>query len=451
MLSEQDEERLTTEIEDIKNMPQNIQELFNMMLSAMKDYIDIAENELKKIVCWAIASTIKDIFETFPILYVNAPMSSGKSRLLKVLNAMIPNSLLTTNLTEAVLFRVPQAHNLNALLIDEAENITNKEKGNLKELLNSCYKKGVTVLRMKKIENTQQYEAEEFIIFLPVALANITGLEGVVESRSISTILERSNNLEITRKMELFSFDYRFRCIKKYLEAFSVGWENYNTVLNSQKTQQNASTDKSVGSVCRMGINNTYREVCLHFNSLMNTSYTHTYTTQHTQPTLIINKIKETDIGGRDLELWLPLFCVASFISEELLNEIVNIAIGDILIKKETTAVEDRDTTFLMFLYLYLEGHSINSEYYKVSDIREEFRFQEGIGKTEYFPSSEWIGRALKRLKLLNHKRRVAKGIEVNINKNKIRERILKMGLELPEIVKEEAPKHDYQESLDEI
>jgi hypothetical protein len=411
-ISLEEEKKLKEQMEAIEQSV-SLEETYETILSILKDFIDTEEAEMKKIACWIIAASMKEAFETFPILYINAPMASGKSRLLKLLYEMIPNSLLTTNLTEAVLFRIPRTIGINALLIDEAETITNKERGNLKELLNACYKKGIRVMRMRKNPKSESYEVEEFEMYLPVAIANITGIEGVVESRCLTTILEKSNNIDIMRKMEIFSYDPRFKTVKSSLS--------------------------SVGSVCRCNVSNIYINTCIALNKLNPIIHT-TYPTQsYTSYTKLLEKVENINVIGRDLELWLPLFCVASEISEKALIDLIEIAKNDLVMKKETM-VEDRDTTFLLFLFARLFRQRLvndkTDDVYRVSELRQEFRDEEGIGKSDYWPSSEWVGRALKRMRLVRWKKRLARGMEVCLDYKKILDRLWKLGFDTEDLGK---------------
>lgn len=429
-ISEKDAKVLEEKMNNYSNAL-SIGKIYELILEILDDYIDMEDEEKKKIAMWVIGASLKDCFETFPILYINASMSSGKTRLLKLLNNLIPNSLLTTNLTEAVLFRIPQAASLNAMLIDEAEGITSKEQGNLKELLNSCYKKGSEVIRMRKVPKTESYEAERFDLFLPVAIANITGLEGVVESRAISIIMEKSNRSDIIKKMEIFTFDDRFEKVKKTLST--------------------------VDSVVKCSFSNDYLQICLFLNNC--TNYTNNINNiYYTNYTNFIELIKNGEIGGRELEIWLPLFTVASHISDNILKELYEIALSDMRHRRESDIIEDRDTSFLLFLHnTYFQNHS-KTEFQKPSEMREEFRELEGMNKSDYWPSSQWIGRCLKRLKIIIEKRRLARGVEVMIDYNKIQERIRKLGYDPEKMLKEESPseeneiqKNIRQQQLDDI
>ena len=65
-----------------------------------------------------------------------------------------------------------------ALAIDEFEGVSRKGGENLRELLNSAYKRGAKVKRMKqqKTESGTEMVVEEFDVYRPIVLANIWGM-----------------------------------------------------------------------------------------------------------------------------------------------------------------------------------------------------------------------------------------------------------------------------------
>lgn len=103
-------------------------EVYNLIIDVIKTYLDLTENTVKMMTLWIIAASMKNKFITFPILHINAPKGSGKSRAEALLEVLIPNSLKTSNISEAAFFRLPSERKLNALLIDEAEHMKGEEK-----------------------------------------------------------------------------------------------------------------------------------------------------------------------------------------------------------------------------------------------------------------------------------------------------------------------------------
>jgi len=88
--------------------------------------------------------------------------NSGKTRLLKIIASLTKGDILSS-LTEAILFRTK-----GTLCIDEFEGIIRKGNENLRELLNTAYKKGTKVKRMikKKSGRSKFYRSSFFISHL---------------------------------------------------------------------------------------------------------------------------------------------------------------------------------------------------------------------------------------------------------------------------------------------
>src|SRR3990167_10197688 len=122
----------------------NVEDCHKGIVEVFRRYIEMREDYYDVVASWIIAAKNQDQFETFPYLYLNAMKGSGKTRFLK-LTMFILDGFVTTNVTDAVLFRerLPVA-------IDEAENVDSKDNANKRELLNSGYKKGSVVKRADK-------------------------------------------------------------------------------------------------------------------------------------------------------------------------------------------------------------------------------------------------------------------------------------------------------------
>jgi len=416
-----EEEKEFKEIKEKVEESLSVEELYYLIYDVISTYMDMRHEDKVITSLWIMACSVKDSFLSFPYLFINASKGSGKTRLLKLMNCLIPNSKLTSNLTESALFRLPAQQQLNALLIDEAERMSSREKANLRELLNVAYKKGGKVLRTEKIDK-EHYEVKEYEVYMGVALANIFGLESVLEDRCITIILDKSNNPLVTKIPEYFEFDERIERIKK---AFLV-YEVYvgSIISNIQEY------------VYKLFLHDT-----LHTLPSLYTLHTQfTYLPEpilHTQPTQILpfdidkfyETLKKSEITGRDLELWFPLFTIAAFISEDFLESVIEIALKKIKEKRQQEVIEDRDTIFMSFLYCYLKANNIE-DMISIRKLRSKFFEYEG---EKSWLSSEWIGRFLRRTNVVTEKRRLARGIEVKINLEKVKDFLDKRGIEVSE------------------
>lgn len=362
-------------------------EFFRTVREILKDYLDIDERYYSIIAIWIIGTYFHQYFPTYPYLYFNAMKGSGKSRAIRLITYLSKDGEMLNSLTEAVLFRTK-----GTLGIDECEGFSRKGSEALKELLNSSYKKGIKIKRMKKIKTLtgEEQVPESFDVYRPILMANINGMDDVLNDRCITIILERSSNTLITRRMELFDFDEKIKGIKQFS-------------LNQC-------------SLCSVDVvNNVYIE----WNKYIYTSNTltqqTTYNTLTTQS--FFNKIDKTNINGRSLELSLPLFIIASWLGEDILDEIINTFCSIVEEKKKEDSVENLDISLIDFVSQQLPN--------KWSSIKDIFTsFKSYVQMEGDWLNERWLGRALKRLSLTKEKRRMGYGISVLLNVEKAQQKI---------------------------
>lgn len=207
---------------DNTNFRMKIAECYDKIIELEKTYMDMPEEHYHVIATWIIGTYFHESFPAYPYLFFNAMRGSGKTRTLKFISSLGSkgDGSVQNNLTEAVIFRIPRG---TTTCIDEVEQIGSKEKQTLRELLNSAYKKGMKVKRMKKVKTQkgEQQVVESFEPYYPISMANIWGMDEVLGDRSITLILEKSDNDIITSMYEDFDSD-EFKQIKRTLEIFSV-------------------------------------------------------------------------------------------------------------------------------------------------------------------------------------------------------------------------------------
>lgn len=383
-------------------------ECYDKIIELAKEYIDMDDKYYHLLATWIIGTYYHDEFEAYPILFLNAIRGGAKTRTEKFISSLSKNGdgSVLNNLTEAVLFRIPKG---TTTCIDEVEQISSKEKATLKELLNSCYKKGMKVKRMKKIKlqgGSEQQVVESFEPYFPLVLANINGLDEVLSDRSITLVLEKSNNPLMTKKIEDFDKD-EFLHIKRTLEQVSVVSE----VKCSQKTIKKAWNNY---------INMKYTNY---------TNYTTTYNTLTTPITLedinldeMFNKIDELGITGRNFELLLPLLLVNKMISNEYFERFLVIGKEIMVKKKEEEYSDSKDVQLYDFVGTWLQQ---GSQFLPIKQLVSEFRMFVGEGEQEdRWLNERWLGKALKRLNLIIDRRRLSTGMEVTLNHIKAKDKL---------------------------
>jgi len=382
----------------------HFKESYYEIIELLKKYTDIEKHYYPIIALWVLGTYIHKEFETFPLLFVNAVKGSGKSRLLKLISSIARNGKLVMDLKEAVLFRTAEFH---TLAIDEFEGIGKKESGTIRTMINAAYKKGIAVERMKKVKigNEERQVVERFNLYTPVIIANIWGMEDVLADRCITIILEKSSNALITKLVE--DFDVNPQILK------------IRTILNELQC-----------SLCSVV---TKKNINLSWNNYIISKYTtlHTFNTYNTQTTLttqeredleIFNKIDALEIDGRNLELFFPLLIISKMISDEVFNEILSITKQIITEKKTEEFTENRDVALIDFIS---KKEGWRGNYLSINDICSEFRLTVAIDPDEErWLNPKWVGRALKRSKLVIQKRRVGKGIEVLVDVDKAKQQL---------------------------
>jgi len=399
-LTEENFDKLKNSGVDLEKQKEDFKEdLFEAYLNIidiLRKYLELKEEYYSLIALWIIGTYFHDSFFSYPYLFFNAMKGSGKSRALNLIVSLSKDGEIVNSLTEAVLFRTK-----GTIAIDEFEGIERKGQENLRELLNSAYKKGVKDKRMrqkKTVEGVQQV-VEEFEVFRPVIIANILGMESVLGDRCICLVLEKSFNPKITNLIEIFRED---EIVKKTIEllnrcslcrcSFSVErykeWNNYVICNNNNYT------------------NNT--------NNTNNTNYTN-----------FIDAFKSlnlAELNGRDLELSFPLFLLAYEISLDVLKETTLTLKKIFSDKKVEDLVYNSDVSLIDFVSQIPDS---DSKFFKsIRSLTSDFK--EFLQVNEDWLNSKWMGRALKRTSLIIEKRRISSGVEVRLDIQKALNKIPK-------------------------
>jgi hypothetical protein len=394
---------------------------YEKIINAHKVYLDWNEDEIKLQTIWDISTYFYKEFPSFAYKYVTAMKSSGKSRLLKITATLAYNGKLTAGMSDSALFR---SANDSTLIFDEAESINTKEKKSQRLILNAGYKRGASIqLAKEKRENgSKEFVIESYPVYCPKMLANITGMEDVLGSRCISSVMEKSMNPAKIKLMEDFDVNPYFLDIKRtltriqcrlcrlvYVKTAPQKWNSYifDKYTPTQYTHTTHTTHTTLHTLTTLTTpnNNKIHDSILTQNDLD-----------------LFNLIDKYNLDGRNLELYFPLFIVAKLISDDVLKEILEIAHNKVKDKKQSDIMESKDVALYDFISKQPESRTVN--YTPVKILAEEFRqFFENEDEIEWIKSN-WMGKALNRLNLVTSKRRINKGMEVTLDINKAREQI---------------------------
>jgi len=372
-------------------------EIYMELIDILKYYIEMNEDNYKLIALWIMGTYVHKEFPTFPYLYFNAMKGSAKTRTEKLIKWLAWGGDMLTSLSEAVIFRTT-----GTLIIDEFEGIRGKDKNNLRELLNTAYKRGGKVKRMKrkrmrdeKGDLCDNQVVEEFDTYRPIVMANISGMEEVLGDRCINLILEKSNNPSVTMLIENFEnnkeIDKIVRTIQNWCSLVQCSYaKNIYDNWNKYVKETTVTTH-----------NNIY------------TYNNNKYTKLH-----LFNKLYNSKIEGRNLELFFPLLVIAEEVGKfESILEIIKRIISE---KKEESIYESKDVMLYSFV-----ADKCDNEMVKIKELTNLFRHYVGDEQNEeVWLNPKWMGRALKRLNLIIEKKRIGEGIQVLLNVPKAKEKM---------------------------
>jgi hypothetical protein len=158
------------------------------------------------IALWVAHAHAFEAVEVTPYLHVHsAEMESGKTRLLEVLEWLVPRPWHVIGPSEAVLFR-KIAQEVPTLLFDEVDTIfrgaksRTPEAAGLRQVLNAGYRRSGVVPRCS---GKDKIELVDFRVFCPKALTGIGAvLPPTVASRCIPIVLARRTKSEVVAKFK---------------------------------------------------------------------------------------------------------------------------------------------------------------------------------------------------------------------------------------------------------
>ncbi len=393
----------------LKISREKLLETYQDIKKILKNYMDLQSDYYSLIALWIIGTYLHKQFSSYPYLFFNAMKGSGKTRLLKIVSNLAKDGKLVGAMTEAVLFRTA---NLRTLCIDELESINAKGNENLRLLLNAAYKKGMTVERLgkKRTKDGEEQVLQEFEVYCALAMANIRGLENVLADRCITLILERSEKKSIIKIIENFDKDPVFARVRNDLYELTKDIEEDSNLFGDILEDWNFYIKNIVNEVSKV-------------NNVNNVSVVSEYR-QHDDIDDIydndkmFSKINESDLCGRDLELFFPLFVIADMLGEIVLEELIKTAQTITKYKRRLDREENRDIQLIEFI-----AQSNYEGYIDVADLIKNMK--DYFGEDEIWINSRGISRSLNRLKLILDRRSTGKNRQIKIDILKARDKIL--------------------------
>jgi hypothetical protein len=169
--------------------------VFQTVCGRIAEYLDFppesAAGTTATLALWAVLSYVYPAWDAVPYLSLGGPMSSGKTRVLDVLQRLTLRPVSSSNLTAPALFRVLHAYG-GTMLYDEAERLrqSTPDVQEINSVLLAGYRRGGTAIRLEPVDDT--FRPVRFGVYGPKALACIAGLPPALASRCVRVVMSRA-------------------------------------------------------------------------------------------------------------------------------------------------------------------------------------------------------------------------------------------------------------------
>jgi hypothetical protein len=346
----------------------NPEELYVAIKTAFQNYIEFEESIIYDfLTLWTIGTYFYHLFNAYPYIYVFGMKRTGKTKLLTLLSLLCHNAIFSNNISTASVFRLIQSGRCT-LLMDETEKLANPEREtDFRNLLLSGYKKGALVYRTHK----DTLKPEPFEVYSPKVIANIKGIEDILEDRCIILIMKRGKDKTILNNEPQSSLQV---------------WQNIRDMLY-----------------------------------IFYLSYFHEVSELSEQVNLVGELLSE-----RNFELWKPILTMAKFFDgyfKGLYDKILDFAQK----KTEEKNIENITEVGEYILVQTLTSLVKEAQYYKIKEIKE--LMAKNFDEEQKWLNTRWIGKALRRLGF-TQKRRVGTGYEYLLTPSQVEDLAERLGIE---------------------
>lgn len=180
--------------------PKRIYREIKTKLEYFLDYVD--PRQYTFIALWIYGTYFHQIFDAYPIVFLNGITGSGKSKTIELAHLLAFNAIFSANISDASIYRIITSAR-PTLLLDENEKISRSEEGysQINLLLASFKRNGAKVIRCEKGgKSNEKFFPTSFELFSPKIIANIRGIDiEALKNRCVTFIMSPSQTEKANR------------------------------------------------------------------------------------------------------------------------------------------------------------------------------------------------------------------------------------------------------------
>ena len=215
--------------ESHSNDPVDIPTLIQEMITLMEYYIDLpeeyAEGAIITLAYWCMLSYCFTAWHAVPYVSLTGERGCGKSRVLECLSELVFSPVIASNMSEPAMFRTMNA-TCGTLLYDEAEAVSDKDRVELLTMLNAGHQSKFAIARRCEKKARGGFSVVDYRIFGPKAFAAIKTLPPALLSRSIIIPMVRAASSSNKIKRRVHTSSDAFSAIRSGLHIAAL--ENHS-------------------------------------------------------------------------------------------------------------------------------------------------------------------------------------------------------------------------------
>jgi putative DNA primase/helicase len=160
--------------------------LLDELVVQIQRYVMLPREAAITVALWIVHCYGFELFPITPRLLIQSPAPRcGKTRLIEIMECLVPKALRADNISAASMFRVIEKSR-PVVLVDEADSFL-KDSEDHRNIINSGHARGGAVVRLVG----DDFEPRAFSTFAPVALASIGSLADTIMDRGIVIAMRR--------------------------------------------------------------------------------------------------------------------------------------------------------------------------------------------------------------------------------------------------------------------